>query len=122
MKNFTFITVISVLFLSISPLSHADGNDLLGNCIKAEKFLDTQELGDGFDQGLCLGQVRGVMNSMLILGNGNIAVKACFPEKGLGYDQATRIVTAYLKKNPKLLHQSEEALIMMAYIDAFPCK
>ena len=122
MKKTTFITLISVFFLSISSFVYADGNELLRQCIKAERFLDTQELGDGFDQGVCLGKVSAVMNSMVILSNGNTTVKACFPEKGLAYDQATRIVTAYLKKNPKLLHQSEEALIMLAYMDAYPCK
>jgi hypothetical protein len=122
MKKITLIALMSIFFSSISSFAHADGNKLLRQCIQAERFLDSQELGDKFDLGVCLGKVSAVMNTMLLLSNGNTTVKACLPEKGPDHVQATRIVTAYLKNNPKLLHQMEEALIILAYMDAYPCK
>ena len=48
-------------------------------------------------------------------------IKACFPEKGIDNGQATRVVVKYLKNNPALLHEDEVLLIILAFLEAYPC-
>lgn len=114
------ITISAVLALLISPSVHADGNTLLEQCLVTERYLDTKEMSNPFNVGMCIGIIQGVRYTMQIKNDG--AIKICLPEQIITNGQAVRIVTSYLKRNPASLHINEVALIMSAFIEAFPCK
>lgn len=117
------IKVIAILtgFLVFSPSSFAgdsDGNTLLEECAVVEKGMDTGEVVDQLHFGHCTGLVQGVSATMDTFVRG----KVCFPESGFTAGQGTRIVLAYLRKNPAQLHENGIALIMKAFFEAYPCK
>ncbi len=114
------ITISAVFALLIPPSIHADGSTLLEQCLVTERYLETKEMGNSFNIGMCLGILQGVRYTMQIMNDG--AIKICLPEQIITNGQAVRIVTSYLKRNPASLHKNEVALIMSAFIEAFPCK
>lgn len=120
MRSLRKFVLVVVWFLLSSPQSYADGNKLLEQCIAVERFLDTKAVGDELNIGICLGLVQGVRNTMLYMGNEG-QIKACFPEKGIDNGQATKVVVKYLKNNPALLHEDEVLLIILAFLEAYPC-
>lgn len=114
-----FIIVTTSFLLSSTLL--ANGNDLLHDCLIAEKYIDTESMPNVLEAlsiGNCLGLGQGVRNSMQLIDDKK---RACFPNNGIVNTQATRIIVSYLKKNPGKLHKSEVFLIMRAYMDAYPC-
>ncbi|HHF2947597.1 Rap1a/Tai family immunity protein [Vibrio sp. Vb2110] len=121
MKRIKPYMLSMAMLLTFSFPSYADGNDLLDNCLAAEKFMDTQEMNNPFGIGVCFGMVQGVRNTMSILGK-NKVVEACLPKNGITNGQATRIVVSYLKRNPAILHYDEVLLTMAAFGEAYPCK
>lgn len=117
-RKYIVATLVLMLF---SSSVYADGNKLLEQCISTERYIDTGEIKNEFDIGMCLGLVQGVRNTMQIMGSDS-STKVCFPDNGIDNGQATRIVVAYLKKNPASLHEHEVLLTMLAFADAYPCK
>jgi len=123
MKLIRFIVIacfINSVFLSGA---HADGNRLLKECQVAERFMDTKEMSDPFDAGMCWGLIQGVKNTLIMLEN-NIHpdFKICPPTRDISNGQITRIVLRYLKNNPASLHEPESKLIIQAILEAYPCK
>lgn len=121
------LLVIVTTMLSPTVVLATDGNELLGECIATEKFLDTKDMGDESSMirnGLCLGKTQGVRHTMqtYMESDQDVTYKACFPEGGLKNEQAVRVVTKFLRNNPEVLHYQYHTLTMMAYIDAYPCK
>lgn len=115
-----FAAVIWLLILSST--SYADGNTLLGQCLTAERGIDKNEVPDDIiGASLCLGFVQGVRNTIQAMSS-NSSIKVCIPKGGITNEQATRIVTSYLKKNPASLHEHEVLLTIKAFTDAYPCK
>ncbi len=121
MKVFKKYVVSIVALMLFSSLIYADGNELLKQCIAAEKFIDTQEVQNEFDIGVCIGLTQGVRNTMQFMRNDG-SIKVCLPENGINNGQAIRILVSYLKKNPASLHENRVVLTMLAFIDAYPCK
>jgi len=115
-----FAAVIWLLILSST--SYADGNKLLEQCLVAERYYDNKEVPyDFMDLGVCMGFVQGVRNTIQAMSS-NSSIKVCIPKGGITNEQATRIVTSYLKKNPASLHEHEVLLTIKAFTDAYPCK
>ena len=80
-------------------------------------------MGEQFDMGFCLGKIGAVKNLIGMIKYEDEKMKPCLPEKGLTNEQAIRTVVAFLKCNPHQLHQeSEEVLILVAFMRAYPCK
>ncbi len=118
--NRRYIATVMWLLL-MSPTSYADGNKLLEQCLVAERYYDNKEVPyDFMDLGVCMGFVQGVRNTMYILSY-NRPIDACMPD-GISNGQALRVVTAYLKKHPELLHEHEANLTVKAFNEAYPCK
>jgi len=112
-------TTILILLLA-SMTAHADGNKLLEQCHSAELFIDSKNITNEFDVGSCIGLIMGVRNTMVLMEKQS-SIKVCWPQNGITNKQAIRIVLAYLRKNPEKLHVDETALVMVAYLDAYPC-
>lgn len=123
MNKNTLKTLIFISLLTPSIYVLADGNTLLEQCQHAEKALDNKRVENTFSAGACLGLVQGVLETVhnMQLLNDNKNKKVCFPEKGISFPQATRIVIPYLRAHPKMLHEQISALVMLALADAFPC-
>lgn len=125
-KRKYFAAVIWLLILSST--SYADGNKLLGECLTAERVIDNNRVidenelpDDIIGASRCLGFVQGVRNTIQVMSN-NSSIKVCMPKGGITNEQATRIVTSYLKKHPASLHEHEVFLTIKAFTDAYPCK
>ena len=80
--------------------------------------------GSRVDFGYCIGLIKGVSAAMIDYNSDPELrfLNACLPESGLSVGQTTRIVTSYLKNNPADLHESDTILVLMAFLEAYPCK
>lgn len=123
MKIIKTVLLTLIFILIFQSSCQADGNVLLQECLAAEKYIDTEKMTKPFSVGMCWGLIQGVRNTMQLLGEDvPLSIRACLPERGIDNGQATRVVVAYLKKNPALLHKNEVVLTMLAFLDAYPCK
>ena len=115
------ITLFAAMLLATASLV-ADGNDLLEECLAAERIIDGKTVNEleGGKAMRCFGVIYGVRETMRMIDHPSY--KMCMPERGIQNKQALRIVVSYLKKNPQNLHFYDISLIMAAYIKAFPCK
>lgn len=102
----------------------ADGNLLLAQCQVSLQLLEkTPKSSPDFNAGSCFGTVGGVMDTMTALYYDlPKEAKACFPESGIQYGQAVKIVTRYMTEHPASLHKSGAVLSIEAFKAAFPCK
>jgi Rap1a immunity proteins len=123
MKAWIAVAVALVAAIA-SGAALADGNELLKHCQVAVRNMEAG-VGGNYDTGMCFGIVQGVTESILIL-NGNLPkdLKFCLPvgAEGVSRGQSVRIITKFLRDNPKLLNEHDSLLIMMAYKQAYPCK
>ena len=101
----------------------ADGNLLLAQCQASLQILETTPKSPpDFNAGSCFGTVGAVMDTMTALYYDlPKEAKACFPESGIQYGQAVRIVTRYMSEHPASLHQSGAMLSIEAFKATYPC-
>jgi hypothetical protein len=129
MTKYIVITINAFLFsLAFSTsLKAADGNNLLDICTTAVRFMDDNTIDLNSQQmlgfGMCLGFLEGAVNGMAAGMSGEENKAFCMPTVGgsISNGQKARIVVAYLKKNPALLHEDRLALVARAFMDAYPC-
>jgi hypothetical protein len=116
---------LCTFFLAALPLTAiADGSELLEQCQELETVMDTRQMQNPYNAGMCLGTVKGVRGAMVIQDGvlKNKARLACFPPQGISEGQAARVVLKYLRDHPESLHEDEVVLTMLAFRAAFPCK
>jgi len=75
-----------------------------------------------------MGLVRGIMDTMTLWQSADhggdvdsTAMHGCIPDS-IKTIQGARIVVKYLNDHPERLHVPDTRLILMAMVDAFPCK
>ncbi|WP_067516856.1 Rap1a/Tai family immunity protein [Endozoicomonas ascidiicola] len=125
--------LILVLFtLCIPTLTRAngnnDGNELLKMCTEAQYAIETRDFRSPEQVFMCLGFIQGVQSSLeLVVAaqemGGEIKdsmFKLCWPD-GITLGQNVRVVTKYLKDNPKDLHRYKTYLALQAFIEAYQC-
>ncbi len=114
-----FVYYFCFSILLILPLTgYADGNALLTKCSSAISIQDNDgNYDDLLGAGICIGLVQGV-SEMLTDGN---TWGVCLHD-GVKKSQMIRVVTQYLRDNPKYLHYSETILVLIAFEDAWPCQ
>ena len=127
MKKLIWCSLL-VLPTFIAPKLYAnDGNQLLDICTTAIRFLDDNTIAMDSSQtlafGMCVGFLEGAVNGMAIGMSGKEYKAFCMPTASgsISNGQKARIVVAYLKKNPALLHEDRLTLVARAFIDAYPC-
>lgn len=115
---------IALAGMVASTAANADGNQLLAQCQTSLQTLETTpKSAPDFNAGSCFGTVGGVMDTMTTLYYDlPKEAKACFPESGIQYGQAVRIVTRYMSEHPASLHKSGAMLSIEAFKAAYPCK
>ena len=121
------VALLSILILLISHQAFAkvDGNRLLAQCRSAERFINkTQAVDHGeiLNAGICIGMTRGIIEAMTVFSKNSSELNACFPKGGIGVDRGIRIVIKYLEDHPEGLYQPDTALMMLALLDAYPCR
>lgn len=122
--------IVSLLAIAFSPFARGDGNDLLRQCGTAVAAIDRRPDQNGnavnmaSDTGFCFGFVQGVTQMHLLAESFQKQAfpMYCSPEQGISNGQGARVIEAYLRKHPELLHLPEIELTLYAYKDAFPCK
>lgn len=100
------------------------GSALLKWCSAVERFGEGNKRG-GWEEDAdfyhCIAYIDGVedMWQWSLLAQGK-SMPVCIPE-GVTRGQAARIVVAYLRRNPEMLHLNGSLLVVGAYADAYPC-
>lgn len=120
MKNFFYCLIFSLLIIfSHQAQAEITGVELLKAC-QGDIKKTHQAPGKVF----CLGYVSGYLDSYMISSEVHSANKKlfCLPAKGLSNTEATQIVVDYLNHNSYKLTQSARSLIILAFIQKFPCK
>jgi len=120
-----FILMLKILLLILLLTSNqvsANGITLAEGCTIALEDSATSDADKAFKMGGCLGIVIGVLHTMSYMVNlEGTDPLACFPANGVENIQAIKIVNKYLIDHPESLHEREAFLVMMSFIDAFPC-
>jgi len=104
----------------------ADGNDLLEKCLIAEDSLNAPDANStdlhSLKIGYCFGIVQGVRETMQLqcADTCTSTLTACFPESET-IQQSVRVLTSFLKKSPSILYMNETDLIIVAFMNAYPC-
>ena len=110
----TLASTAIALLLTLPIASHAtDGNELHSYC-------------KGETTPLCNGIVGGTVHGYALAElfhekKHNIKPKLCLPS-GVANQQLIDIVKVYLQANPSVRHQDAYLLILLAVIEAYPCK
>lgn len=121
------VAFLSILMLLISRPAFAkvDGNRLLAQCRSAERFMNNTQAvdhGEILNAGVCLGMTHGIIEAMTVFSKNSSELNACFPKGGIGVDRGVRIVIKYLEDHPEGLYQPDTALMMLAFLDTYPCR
>jgi hypothetical protein len=107
--------LICLLFIWLSEIAVAQndnhkslqtGNDLSNTC----RHFTSQE-SSTFDDGVCMGYIAGVGDSIGFCGGENVT-----------YGQMIKVVLKYMNDHPEQLNQQSSSIIHRALFDAFPCQ
>jgi hypothetical protein len=104
---------LATSFATSATADHAytTGHDLMEQCTTQNKY--------GFFEGVCLGYVIGIADSM-IAGNTINGYRACLPsDASLG--QLKDVVVKWLTNNLEKRNLAANRLVAAAFHDAFPC-
>jgi hypothetical protein len=111
--NLRRVLIAAVFSLASSEASAFSGADLYEFCTE----------GKGSDQDLsCVSYVHGFIDGMIV---GNAARKGewfCPPSAGISVEQGRLIAEKYLREHPESLHKEAGLLLMLAFVQAFPCQ
>jgi hypothetical protein len=119
------LAVLVLCFLSSHAYADNDGNSLLLACKASVDFLDEQkiEMKHPHSVGQCLGLISGLRDMHDYFQTGLLEIIQpvfCVPGE-VNSGQLARVLVKYLKENPTELHKRDTLLILMAFIDGFPC-
>ena len=112
-----------LLVISYAQAKGNDGNELLSDCSKVLTFMDGGEVdvvANALEMQKCLSYVEGfnyAIRMWQLIGKESIT---CLPDE-VNNGQSVRIVVAFARNNPALLHMGKGVLITKAYHDAFTC-
>src|ERR1700758_1692223 len=103
MKPAAIVGLAVALWAGQAQAQAISGNQFLRWCENAAEYVH------------CLGYVEGVVDGYNDVG------AFCRP-KGVIYNQATKIVLAFARANPQLLHEQAWKLVLASQIKEFPCQ
>lgn len=113
MRLFSFVIALCFSTSALAQSNASSGNVMLPYC----KAYLAREARSEFIQGVCAGSVA----AQLFLAHGlNQGLKSCPPDEAT-VDQAARVVVAYMEAHPEKLHHPLQAIIVLAYMKAWPC-
>ena len=116
----TLIGALAIL-LNLSGTGRPAENDWLGDargllpaCKAAEYPEQIKSLLLMFRAGACMGEVDGILRMIRVFN------MAC-PPNGVDYDQAIRVVIAYIENHPVQVQEGFGALALAALHETWPC-
>ena len=121
----TLIAGLLILFWSTAPaygapVKPSSTGDLADSCKGFLAFLDGAPTSvDDFEQGDCLGFVRGLAEGLGFVTNPK--VRACIPENVTG-KQLVQVFVRWAETNPEKLHHHRTLGVAVAMKEAFPCE
>ncbi len=103
------LLLLAGLVLAAGQVQADSGSELLEYCSAPETFLE----------GVCLGYVMGIEDAHdSLVGTRPFYCLSAGVSKG----QLELIVKKFLQENPEKLHLSAGTLVILALMEAFPCK
>ena len=109
-----------VLLFLFSLNANADGNSLLKNC----KALIEVDQGNSIANPIGVGQCAGYLQGMSDLNALYLSYKQptffCMPSK-VNNGQKAKVIVKYLNDHPEKLLEIDGGIVLMAFMDAFPC-
>lgn len=118
MLFFSRVLFFSLLLVSVQAHSYQKGEELLWAC---QADINTPE--GAVKKTHCSGYLSGILDGLqLMFGIKPETQFFCPPESGIRGDQQVRIVIKYLESKPENLHKSARMSVVLAYMEAFPCK
>jgi len=113
MKRFLLCVVLVVGMAGPAVGAYVDGNFILRTC---------RDKTDNEKQAFCMGYVGGVSDtSDTVAASYTGAAKVCKPA-GVTLPQIADLAIAWLKANPSKRHFSASTVVVIALVEAFPCK
>ena len=133
MKRLAFVVVVIAINL-LPTRSHAQqpqvttGLDLLNKCQPAVDMASKDLTHfEGLEAASCMGYILG-MKDMLTMwhihsrGFGEEGqIQMCVPNEAT-VAELVRVVVKFLNDNPTELHEQEAAVVVSAFVSAYPCK
>ncbi|CAB4122415.1 hypothetical protein UFOVP36_45 [uncultured Caudovirales phage] len=98
------------LDVSAREASSDDGNELLSQCNDEGYYL----------QGVCMGIVKGTINTLDAWSIVNKTSPYCRPDNAT-WGQMQDVIVSYLKRHPEIRSESASLLILKAQREAWPC-
>ena len=125
MRTFFMASIVLIGLATSALAKEYDGNELLRNCNAAVKQEDGVKIDavEILGATYCLGYLAGFTSAhSIVVGVAKLKKPLyCAPSNGNETGQLARIVTKYLKNNPKYLHESARINVAAAFTSAFPC-
>ena len=123
---FRLPSLIAAFFVSLvcpSALAQS-GEQVLMRCLPAVKEFENQKVSREETEAArwCIGYVSGMIDGITLMTSHLSTRKICFPKEGVNSYQSIKLVTEWLKANPKELGESGRTSVVIALGTAFPCK
>lgn len=117
---------LAVLCFAVLPTSTAyaqTGEQVLIRCLPAVKELEGQKISREESEAArwCIGYLSGMIDGITLMTSHLPSKKICFPKDGLSTYQSVKVVTDWLRANPKDLNESGRTSVVVALGTAFPC-
>jgi hypothetical protein len=106
----------TAIMTSVAAQDVDSANYLLSDC---EAAIGSSRVGNGFNEGYCLGVVAGLAS----IGGSLTGGPRCLNiPKGITRGQMLRVVVRYIEAQPKRLHEPFASLAFEGLHDAWPCR
>ena len=117
------VTALFVLALPSTSALAQTGEEVLMRCLPAVKELEGARIPENQVEGArwCVGYLAGMIDGITLMTSHLATAKICFPKEGLSPYQSAKVVTDWLKANPRTLHDSGRVSVVVALGTAFPC-
>jgi len=128
-KKFQLLALLLLTFTCAYCRAEHNGIELSEECSIAANS-DNPNLndspGDALKRGICIGLVRGVMESMMLWDAADKrrtqqAFHGCIIDAVMPLE-AIKVVVKFLNDNPSRLHEPDTVLINVALSQAYPCR
>lgn len=112
-----------VLMLFVIPTkTFADGNQLLKDCTAIINLVENNIIPESEMRcGHCAGYIQGISAMNALYKAYDQPTFFCMPDE-VNNGQKIKVVIKYLNDHPEKLHEHEAGLVLLAFMEAFPCK
>ena len=114
MRKFIYLLIFGVLSATTICAAERSAEELLTQCTSTDS--EVFKLA-------CASYMHGFGDAVAVLASiDSASSRVCLPKDGISADQLRRIVVKWLEDHPKELHAPASFEVLIALVDAFPCK